>query len=99
MDLDAKCLGNRLRKIRHNLSLSQKEAGLLIGISPQHFGNIENGVRPPTLDLFVRLCNALNVNPNYLLYDSLNMNIGAPAQDEGTRYFFCQDHAILEDEE
>ena len=34
-------------------------------------GHIERGTRVANLETFVAICNALNVSPDYLLYDSL----------------------------
>lgn len=57
-----KLLGKRIREIRKRQALSQEKLGERAGISAQYVSNIERGVENPTLDLLLRLAEALKVS-------------------------------------
>lgn len=54
-------LGNRIRAFRTNLSISQEELAFKSGISPAHLGQIERGLKSPTITTIEKIANALNV--------------------------------------
>ena len=43
-----------------------------INISNNHMSSIENGRQKPSLDIFIQICNLLNVTPDYLLLGSMH---------------------------
>ena len=49
--------------------MTQKELAEKLGCTSQHVSAIERGVKTPTLETFVVLCNVLQVQPNLLLRD------------------------------
>lgn len=57
----------RLKEIRKNRGLTQKELGAMIGVTKVSICCYESGVRTPTLDTLIDLANALNVELTYLL--------------------------------
>lgn len=57
-----KLLGKRIREIRKRQALSQEKLAERAGISAQYVSNIERGVENPTLDLLLRLGEALKVS-------------------------------------
>lgn len=57
----------RLKQIRQDLGLSQRQLGDLINISPQAFYYYENGKRDVSVPTIIRLAKALNMNGNQIL--------------------------------
>lgn len=55
-------LGKRIREIRKNQAISQEQLAERAGISAQYVSNIERGKENPTLDLLLRLADALKVS-------------------------------------
>lgn len=60
-------IGNRIRKYREELQLSQKEFAKLIGVSNSRVSNWEQGINRPDADLLADICRVLNVSPSILL--------------------------------
>lgn len=56
-------LGRRLKALRKRLGWSQEHFAERVGISTQYVSNIERGKENPTLDLLLRLAEALKVSP------------------------------------
>ena len=65
-------LGERIRRLRHSLNVTQDALAQQMGISPSFLGHLERGSRKASLDTLVTLCNFFEVSPEYLLADSLN---------------------------
>lgn len=42
--------------------------------SNYHISNIENGYSVPSIETFAKICNALNISPDYLLLSTLKSN-------------------------
>jgi transcriptional regulator with XRE-family HTH domain len=55
-------LGKRIREIRKSQAISQEQLAERAGISAQYVSNIERGKENPTLDLLLRLAEALRVS-------------------------------------
>ena len=62
-----KNFANRLKQIRQDLGLSQRQLGDIIGISPQGFYFYEHGKRDVPVHTIIRLAKALNMNGNQIL--------------------------------
>ena len=62
-----KDFASRLKRIRQDLGLSQRQLGDLINISPQAFYYYENGKRDVSVPTIIRLAKALNMNGNQIL--------------------------------
>lgn len=60
-------IGNRIRKYRKKLGISQKELAKRIGVSNGRVSNWEQGLNRPDADMLAELCQALNVSPSSLL--------------------------------
>lgn len=60
-------LGERVRRIRRHLSLTQEELAKAIGVTSQHISYIEQGVHGPSIDLLIRIAQELNVTTDFLL--------------------------------
>lgn len=65
-------MGNRIKLRRKELHIKQADLAEMLNISNNHMSAIENGRQKPSLDVFIKLCNLLNVTPDYLLLDSMH---------------------------
>lgn len=70
--MDYRDLGNRVRTVRRQQSLTQEQLAEKIGISASFLGHIERGTRVASLETLVAICNTLNVTPEHLLRASLH---------------------------
>ena len=52
---------------RNRLGLSQSEAADRIGIQPAAVSHFETGIRRPSLNNFIKICNGFQINPSQLL--------------------------------
>ena len=60
-------MGKRIKNRRKTLGIKQNELAERIGISNNHLSSIERGLSNPSLNVFVDICNQLQVTPDYLL--------------------------------
>lgn len=60
----------KLKELRKEKGLTQKELGAAIGISEVMIGQYERGVRTPKIEMREKIANALGVTLNYFLSDS-----------------------------
>lgn len=60
-------IGNRIRKYREQLNISQKQLAQLIGVSNSRVSNWEQGINRPDADMLAEICVALNISPSLLL--------------------------------
>lgn len=67
MDLSA--IGSRIRVARERKKITQEELAAIVDLSPSHVSVIERGVKPPKLETFVNIANALDVSADMLLQD------------------------------
>lgn len=68
-------LGERIRRLRHSMNVTQDALAEQLGISASFLGHLERGSRKASLDTLVGLCNFLKVSPEYLLADSLDSEV------------------------
>ena len=64
-------LGDRIRQKRKQLNISQEQLSELCGLSPAYIGLIERGVKKPSVSTLIKIANALKVNADYLIGDSI----------------------------
>ena len=60
-------LGNRIKRLRKELGISQKELAVRIGVSNSRVSNWEQGINRPDADILSKLCSALQTSPSLLL--------------------------------
>lgn len=63
----AKTFGMNIRRIRKDRDLSQEALADEVGLAVTYVGQIERGLRNPTLDVVERFAKALGVKPVDLL--------------------------------
>jgi len=70
--MDKEVLGARIRKLRKQRKMSMEGFAEKAKITPTFLGQIERGVKMPSLTTFVKIVNALGISPDVLLYDQVN---------------------------
>lgn len=60
-------LGRKLRELRIEKGMTQREAALAIGLTQNAFMNYENGYREPSLDVLKKICLLFDVSSDYLI--------------------------------
>lgn len=64
---DPKAIATRLREIRIDARLTQKELGKIVGLTPGSVGALENGLYTPNFDVLRALHKTLNVSYDYII--------------------------------
>lgn len=57
----------RLRELRKNRGLRQKDIAEKIGVSPQSYGYYENGINKPDPEMLIKLADFFQCSTDYLL--------------------------------
>ena len=70
-------IGKRIRTIRKKRGFSQDYLAGKIGCNSSYLSYIESGVKCMSLEVFVKMANALNVSADELLLENLSNNIMA----------------------
>ena len=73
--------GKRLRAARKAAAVTQKELAGLIGAKHNSVSDWENDKNMPDPDTIVRVCEALNVEPGYLLMNNIPDRSEPPMTD------------------
>lgn len=64
-------LGKRIGTARKDRGLTAQQLAEQLGTNAAYLRQIECGVKTPSVGLLARICNALQVSPDYLLQDLL----------------------------
>lgn len=70
-------IGQRIRKRRQELNLTQQDLADALGLTPQHISLIEQDKRIPSLLSLVKLAEELGVTVGYLVTGKVGLVIGA----------------------
>lgn len=73
--LDAKEIGQRVKKIRTENQLTQQEFGESIGVTLNTVSKIEPGMRMPSIDLMAEIAVKYSINLNWLMLGIGNMQL------------------------
>lgn len=60
-------LGQRIRKRRQTMKLTQQQLAEALGVTPQHISAVEKDKRTPSLDSLAKLAEELGVTVDYLV--------------------------------
>lgn len=74
---DLMSIGQRIRKRRQELNLTQQDLADALGLTPQHISLIEQDKRIPSLLALVKLAEELGVTVEYLAIGKAGLVIGA----------------------
>lgn len=70
--MDARVLGQNVKKYRLAAGLTQDAASELAGLSSNYFRQIEMGNKTPRLETFIKIAEALHVSTDKLLFGNLS---------------------------
>ena len=60
-------LGDELRSARQAAGMTQERLAHDAGVDRTYISLLERGIRSPTVDVFIRLCQAMSVRPSAVL--------------------------------
>lgn len=60
-------VGNLIRKFRRNAGLSQEKLAEIAGVHRNFISLIERNLRRPTVEVFIRICKAMNLKASKLI--------------------------------
>lgn len=66
-DFNASELGRRIRELRREAEMSQKDLAEKTGIKQNTVAQYENGIAKPSLEVLVKMANVFQVTTDYLL--------------------------------
>lgn len=69
--MDKAALGAKIREARNKLNLTQEVLAEKADIGVMYLGEIERGVKMPSMNVFIRLVEALDISADYILRDEL----------------------------
>lgn len=69
-------IGLRIKAVRQQLHLQQKEMAAALQIAPSYLSEIESGKANPGPDFFLKMVYEYNANPNYLFLGIGEMYLG-----------------------
>ena len=67
-------LGKRINTVRKDRSLTADRLSEMCSINATYLRQIESGAKMPSLPVFIDICRALKISPDYLLQDELTEN-------------------------
>ena len=70
--VDMNKVGKRIQETRQRKGITQSELAQKLDMTPKYISNIECGGKNPTLETFVAIANALQIDANSLLVDVLD---------------------------
>lgn len=74
MELNYVGMGKRIANRRMQIGLKQIALSEMLGITNTYLSGIERGKEKPTLETFVKICNALHTTPDYFLMGNMYSN-------------------------
>ena len=77
-NINKKLFGKRLKESRTKNNMTQYELAEKIGVSQNFLGDIERGIKLPSLSKIILMANTLKVSLDYLFADSLDTLICEP---------------------
>ena len=60
-------MNNKLKELRKEKGLSQKEIANFIGVSVSAYSNYEQGIREPSYDILIKIAKFYKVSTDFLL--------------------------------
>lgn len=72
--MERKGLGKRINTVRKDRGFTADKLSELCNINATYLRQIEGGAKMPSLSVFIDICNALKISPDYLLQDALTEN-------------------------
>lgn len=71
MNIDYKTIGKRIKQARKNNHKTQDDLAEILEVSNSYISRIERGTTKLSLELLVKICTYLNIEPSYVLTGSI----------------------------
>ena len=65
---DCVTVGNRIKKARERLGITQENISEQMNVGPQHISDIERGTVGISIDMLMKICETLDVTADYVLF-------------------------------
>ncbi|MBQ2964309.1 MAG: helix-turn-helix transcriptional regulator [Clostridia bacterium] len=72
--INFKQIGQRVKNARNENGYTQEEFSEMLGVSVEHLSRIETGSCRPSLNLIERICKALQVSEEAIMFGNINAN-------------------------
>lgn len=69
--MDKISLGNRIKTARLEKGFTQNALARYAGVSSVYLGEIERGLKMPSMSSFIKIIQALNISADYILRDEV----------------------------
>ena len=70
--MDKLTMGDRVQDTRKNRGLTQEQLAEKIDITVEYMSQIERGLKTPSMQVFIKLVEVLDVSADYLLRDTVS---------------------------
>ena len=97
MDIDYIAMGSRIFKRRKALGIRQNVLADKIRISNTYLSGIERGKEKPSLDILIRICNELQITPDYLIMGTMRSSNVPQNIADGLRLCSVEDVGLVLD--
>lgn len=92
--VDFRSLGRNVRKYREEKGLSAEKLSRISGVSKSHINNIESANAKASLEVMVRIANALEISLDMILCDSLKLSRNIKKMEYALILDDCDDNAV-----
>ena len=72
IDMDKLTMGDRIKETRKKHGVTQEQLAERVDVSLEYISQIERGLKMPSMPLFIKLVEALDVSADYLLRDAVS---------------------------
>ncbi|MBP3590906.1 MAG: helix-turn-helix transcriptional regulator [Clostridia bacterium] len=70
--MDKLTMGDRVQDTRKNRGLTQEQLAEKVDITVEYMSQIERGLKTPSMQVFIKLVEVLDVSADYLLRDTVS---------------------------
>ena len=70
--MDKLTMGDRIKEIRRSHHWTQEQLAERVDVSVEYVSEIERGLKMPSMQLFIKLLEVLDVSADYLLRDTVS---------------------------
>lgn len=70
--MDKLTMGDRIKETRKKCGLTQEQLAEKLDISVEYVSQIERGLKMPSMQMFIKLVDVLDVSSDYLLRDTVS---------------------------
>lgn len=70
--MDRLTMGDRIKEIRKKRGLTQEQLAEKVDITLEYISQIERGLKIPSMQVFIKLVEVLDVSADYLLRDTVS---------------------------